>query len=151
FVSASIGLLVTEPGSRPPGSSDALRAADQALYAAKAAGRNQVTEFQPSLLDEGRQRARTGAELQRAVAKEELVLHYQPIVKLDEGRITGIEALVRWTPSGGRTLSPAEFIPLAEQTGLIIDIGTWVLRRACRDARAWNQRYGVSLGVNVSG
>jgi diguanylate cyclase (GGDEF)-like protein len=149
-LSASIGLLITEPDARPPGSSEGLRDVDQALYAAKAAGRNRVAEFSPTLLAQRLRAARTSTALHSAVVKDELLLHYQPIIGLDDGRIAGLESLVRWWPIGGEMVPPAEFIPVAEQTGLINEIGNWVLRRACRDARPWNERYGVPIGVNVS-
>jgi diguanylate cyclase len=151
FLSASIGLLITEPGARTPGSSEGLRDVDQALYAAKAAGRNRMAEFHPSLLEQRLHDARASTGLHHATAKNELLLHYQPLVALDDRRIVGVEALVRWQPHGQKMVSPAEFIPVAERTGLIIEVGTWVLRQACRDARAWHERYGIPVGVNVSG
>jgi EAL domain-containing protein (putative c-di-GMP-specific phosphodiesterase class I) len=150
-LSASVGLLVTEPGSRPPGSVGGLRDVDQALYAAKEAGRNRVSEFDRRLLAQRMREARTSTALHRAVAKGELLLHYQPIVALDHGDIAGVEALVRWRTPGGENVPPSEFIPVAEQTGLINEIGAWVLEQACRDACAWHDRYGIAVGVNVSG
>jgi EAL domain-containing protein (putative c-di-GMP-specific phosphodiesterase class I) len=93
------------------------------------------------------------ARLQRAVANEEFVVHYQPIVHLGTGQVVGAEALVRWRPPGGELLLPDSFIPLAEETGLINDIGALVLRQACRDAREWcrpgPRRFSIS--VNLSG
>jgi EAL domain-containing protein (putative c-di-GMP-specific phosphodiesterase class I) len=90
-------------------------------------------------------------ELRHAVSQEDLFLHYQPIVALQDGRVVGVEALARWRPRGEEMVPPSEFIPVAEQAGLIVDIGTWVLRQACRDASAWYLEHGLSVGVNVSG
>jgi diguanylate cyclase (GGDEF)-like protein len=151
YLSTSVGLLITDPGTRPPGPSEGLRDADQALYVAKASGRDRVAEFHPDDLAARMQRARTTTRLRQAVARGELRLHYQPIVSLEDSRITAVEALVRWQPDGQALVPPSEFISIAEQTGLIIDIGTWVLRRACRDTAAWNEQYGIGVGVNVSG
>jgi EAL domain-containing protein (putative c-di-GMP-specific phosphodiesterase class I) len=91
------------------------------------------------------------SELRHAVLRNELILHYQPIVALDDGRVVGVEALVRWPSRDRGMVSPSEFIPAAEQTGLIVDIGTWVLRQACTDAAPWYVQYGTPVGVNVSG
>jgi EAL domain-containing protein (putative c-di-GMP-specific phosphodiesterase class I) len=151
FLSASVGLVITEPGGRPPDASEGLRDADQALYAAKAAGGNRSAEFHPRLLDERLRQTRLTNELRRAVSRHELRLHYQPIVSLDDGRIVGVEALVRWPSRDNGLVAPSEFIPVAEQTGLIVDIGNWVLGQACRDISNWYGRFGTSVGVNVSG
>jgi diguanylate cyclase (GGDEF)-like protein len=151
FSSASVGLLITEPSQRPAGSSACLRDVDQALYAAKAAGKNRVLEFHPNLGAEHLDQARISTGLRYALSHDELLLHYQPIVALRSGGITAAEALVRWQPAHAEPVPPAEFIPVAEQSGLIIDIGAWVLRQACRDACSWYAEYGIAVGVNVSG
>jgi diguanylate cyclase (GGDEF)-like protein len=151
FVSTSIGLLITDPGTRPPNPSDGLRNVDQALYVAKAAGRDRVAEFRPDELATRMQQARASSLLRQAVARNELLLHYQPIVSLHDSRIVAVEALVRWQPEGQEIVPPLEFITVAEQTGLIIEIGTWVLRQACRDTAPWHTQYGISLSVNISG
>jgi len=151
FLSASLGLVITDAGAHPPRASEGLRDVDQALYAAKAAGRNRMAEFHPRLLDERLHQARMTTELRHAVSQKELFLHYQPIVAMHDGRVVGVEALARWRLRGREMVSPSEFIPVAEQTGLIIDIGTWVVRQACRDAGPWYLEHGLSVGVNVSG
>jgi diguanylate cyclase (GGDEF)-like protein len=151
FFSASVGLVVTDVGARPPGASDGLRDADQALYSAKKAGGNRVVEFHPGLLDERMRRARMTTELRHAVSHKELMLHYQPIVGLEDGDVVGVEALARWQQPGGAMVAPFEFISLAEQTGLINELGRWVLHQACHDASPWYQEYGTMIGVNVSG
>jgi diguanylate cyclase (GGDEF)-like protein len=151
YFSASVGLVITDSGNHPPSAAEGLRDADQAMYAAKAAGRNRVAEFSPSLLDERLHRAWMTAELRHAVSRKELILHYQPVVGLENGELIGVEALARWRLDGLTAIPPSEFIPLAEQAGMIIDIGTWVLRQACQDADPWYREHGTRMGVNVSG
>jgi EAL domain-containing protein (putative c-di-GMP-specific phosphodiesterase class I) len=151
LISASVGLVITPAGERPPSAAEGLRDVDQALYAAKASGRNRVSEFNPRLLDERLHLARMTTELRQAVSRKELTVHYQPIVALDSGRVVGVEALVRWPLASGLMVPPAEFIPVAEQAGLISDIGAWVLRRACRDGMHWYLDHGITIAVNVSG
>jgi diguanylate cyclase (GGDEF)-like protein len=151
FFSASAGLVVTEVGACPPAAADGLRDADLALYAAKAAGRNRVAEFNSRLRDEHLRRAWMTAELRHAVSRNDLTLHYQPVIRLENGEVVGFEALARWRLDDGTMVPPSEFIPLAEQAGLIVELGTWILRQACRDAGPWHAEYGTSLGVNVSG
>lgn len=151
FLSASIGLLVSAATMQPPNSSEALRDVDQALYAAKTAGRNRIVQFHPRLRAERLDQARISAGLRNALARDEFVLHYQPIVALRGGAIVAAEALLRWRRGPGDLVSPGEFIPVAEQVGLIVDIGAWVVRQACHDARAWYVEHGIPVGVNVSG
>ena len=151
YLSASIGLLVVDPTETPLEPSEALRDADLALYAAKNLGKNRVVAFEPRLRSERQERVRISAGLQRALSHGELRLNYQPIIHLLTGDILAVEALVRWRPPGGQSMPPAQFIPVAEATGLITALGARVLRQACRDARRWHEQYGVAVSVNVSG
>jgi EAL domain-containing protein (putative c-di-GMP-specific phosphodiesterase class I) len=132
-------------------SADALRDADLALYAAKDAGKNQIVRFEPGLRAAADRHGELTAGLRRAVAGDELTVHYQPVVNLVDGRITAVEALLRWTPPDGVPVPPTTFIPVAETTGLIVPIGWWVLHRACTEARRWFTDQGICVTVNVSG
>nr|WP_240942138.1 bifunctional diguanylate cyclase/phosphodiesterase [Planosporangium thailandense] len=147
-LTASAGMLVADG---PLAEGEALRRADLALYAAKDAGKNQVTVYAPELAAARDRRIRLIADLRRALANEEFTVHYQPVVELDTGRVTAVEALVRWTPPGQPPIPPMDFIPAAEESGLIGQLGTWVLRRSLRDVGDWYERYGISVTVNVSG
>ncbi|GGM14118.1 putative bifunctional diguanylate cyclase/phosphodiesterase [Dactylosporangium sucinum] len=146
-VTTSVGSLHFAAPTTP---SEALRNADLALYAAKAAGKNRLAVYEPRLAVERHEHMRISAALRRAVAEEEFVVNYQPVVDLATGRVTAVEALLRWSPEG-TPVPPLEFIPIAEQYGLIVPIGAWVLRQACRDVRSWHERFGISVTVNVSG
>jgi diguanylate cyclase (GGDEF)-like protein len=147
-VTASVGMLA--PGNHHT-ASEALRDADLALSAAKGGGRDRLAEFRPELREERLQQARLAAGLRMALDGDELTLHYQPVVDLDTGEPIAMEALARWSPSGGEAIPPAQFIPVAEQTGLVIPLGARVLREACAQGRVWHERYGLSMSVNISG
>jgi diguanylate cyclase (GGDEF)-like protein/PAS domain S-box-containing protein len=126
--------------------------ADAALYRAKEFGRDNVQLFSSEMKLGSEGRLFRQEEIRRGLREEEFVLHYQPQVSLETGRIVGVEALVRWRHPELGLLPPGDFIPLAEQTGLIVKLGDWVLRSACRQARRW-QRDGlppVTVSVNVS-
>nr|BFE89318.1 hypothetical protein GCM10020093_119200 [Planobispora longispora] len=146
-VTASVGLYMIAEAVE---AQDVLRDADLALYAAKAAGKNQISVFHPGLRVEQLDQARITEGLRRALAREEFVLNYQPVVDLATGRIQAVEALLRWwSPEG--IMPPDRFIPAAEESGLIVPIGVYALRRACADAARWYERYGIAVTVNVSG
>ncbi|SHM34200.1 putative bifunctional diguanylate cyclase/phosphodiesterase [Cryptosporangium aurantiacum] len=127
-----------------------LRDADLALYAAKQNGKNQVAVFSAALRAAHAERATLAAGLHQAVARNEFVLHYQPVVDVVTGRAEMIEALIRWAPPGGDLVLSRDFFAVAEAAGLSVPIGAWVLPTACAEARRWHERYGVSLAVNVS-
>jgi diguanylate cyclase (GGDEF)-like protein len=150
FISTSIGIYAPAPGDEPVTASDALRSADMALYAAKAAGKNRVAAFRPDLESAQANRTRLSTGLQRALANNELSVEYQPIVDVPSYRVVALEALLRWTPRGQDRIPPSEFIPIAEETGLIAAIGQWVLQQACHDVRPWYARHGIAVAVNVS-
>ncbi|MFI5496397.1 putative bifunctional diguanylate cyclase/phosphodiesterase [Actinoplanes sp. NPDC051859] len=147
-LTTSIGLHTVRA---PATVADSLRDADLALYAAKGAGKNQVAVYTDRLLSERQDYAQTVAGLRRALRDNEFVLHYQPLVDLATGTVRGVEALLRWTPPGGRPVPPDAFIPIAEQSGLIGAIGDWVLRQACTEALPWFERHGTTVSVNVAG
>jgi len=129
-----------------------LGAADAAMYRAKQSGRNAFQFFTADINQRTRARAQLGAELRRALERREFALHYQPKIDLASGRPCGAEALLRWEhPERGR-IAPVEFIPVLEETGLIVPVGEWVLRKACEDIKAW-QRLGMPampVAVNLS-
>ncbi len=125
-----------------------LRNADLALYRAKAEGRRTWRFFEPEMNAFAQARRALETDLRLALAHEHLAVHYQPIVNAATGRITGFEALLRWTHPSRGPVSPAEFIAVAEDVGLIVPMGAWVLRQACREAACWPE--GVRVAVNLS-
>ncbi|MDM7830875.1 putative bifunctional diguanylate cyclase/phosphodiesterase [Cellulomonas edaphi] len=146
-ITASIGVRLLEGATT---AEDVLREADLAMYAAKGAGKNQVCVFHAGLLADHVGRLELAEGLGHAVSRDEIVVQFQPVVALDTRQVIAVEALARWHPASGLVM-PDQFIPVAEETGLIVPIGEHVLRRACRDARAWYEQHGVALHVNVSG
>ncbi|OQP86629.1 histidine kinase [Rhizobium rhizosphaerae] len=126
--------------------------ADVAMYAAKRRGRNTLVQFRPSMALEAQAKLRNIEELRQAIAQQQFQLEYQPLIELETGHIFGVEALLRWMhPVRGR-ISPADFIPLAEETGLIVPLGAWILQTACAQAAAWSAKGlpPVTMAVNVS-
>jgi diguanylate cyclase (GGDEF)-like protein/PAS domain S-box-containing protein len=151
FVSTSIGVAVSAAGTSAEAQ---LRQADIALYQAKAAGKAQAALFQAEMSEAVIARLALGTDLRRAVEREEFTLHYQPEVDLRTGVLAGLEALVRWRHPERGWIPPAEFIPLAEETGLILALGRWVLSAACRQVAAWQalrpKEPPLVVSVNVS-
>jgi diguanylate cyclase (GGDEF)-like protein/PAS domain S-box-containing protein len=149
-VGASIGVAVSNGALTVD---EILRNADTAMYAAKDAGKGTVRVFETGMHKRVLDRLELSGELQRAIDTGEMVLDYQPIVDIDHGRMVGCEALVRWShPVRGR-LSPSEFIDLAEDTGLIVPLGAWVLDTACGQAARWQRTFpalDLTVSVNVS-
>ncbi|HZG38737.1 MAG TPA: EAL domain-containing protein, partial [Nodosilinea sp.] len=152
FVSASIGIALGT--SRHQTGADLLRDADIAMYRAKASGKGRYALFDPQMHLQVLREMHLEDALRRAIEHQELILHYQPIVNLSNGQIKGFEVLARWPHSQHGMISPTEFIPIAEETGLIIPLGRWVLRTACAQFSQWRQRFpavrAMGLSVNLS-
>jgi diguanylate cyclase (GGDEF)-like protein len=150
-VDASVGIAT----SSTPGSDDLLRNADLAMYRAKGLGKGRHQMFEPGMHVAVLERLELEVDLQRALERGEMALHYQPIVELGSGHIVGLEGLVRWHHPTRGLIQPDGFIPLAEETGQIHRLGQWVLERAARDAVVWNSGVRaddpVMVGVNLSG
>ena len=152
FTSASIGIALSSSAYERP--EYLVRNADMAMYRAKAAGQARFEVFDRAMHAHALARLQLETDLRRAVERQEFVLHYQPIISLDSGRICGVEALIRWAHPDRGMMSPDQFIPIAEETGLILPIGKWVIAEACRQVREWRERFGAevlaSVGVNLS-
>jgi diguanylate cyclase (GGDEF)-like protein len=146
FVNASIGISFSA-GAGGTGE-DLIRTADLAMYQAKRNGKGRYETFEQALHDRLMQTVDLDADLRRAVECDEFVVHYQPIMDLASGRVCAAEALVRWRHPRRGLVVPGEFVPLAEETGLIVPIGGWVLHEACRQAAAWPD--GVTVSINLS-
>ncbi|HSO94171.1 MAG TPA: EAL domain-containing protein, partial [Candidatus Dormibacteraeota bacterium] len=152
-VHASIGIAALVSGEEA--AEDLLKNADVAMYIAKARGKGRYIEYEESLHRAAIDRMELEREMQEALAHQEFVLHYQPVIMLETGAIHSVEALVRWQHPRRGLLYPADFISMAEQTGLIAELGRWVLQQAARDVRRWQVRYPsnppMMVSVNVSG
>ncbi len=127
-----------------------LQNADAAMYAAKQAGRNQYAFFTPELRERAVHRLSLDSELRRAIARDDLLLHYQPIVRADDGAIEGLEALVRWQREDGSVIPPMDFVPMAEENGLVVPIGEWVLDRAVAQLAEWDRETTAEVGMSVN-
>jgi diguanylate cyclase (GGDEF)-like protein/PAS domain S-box-containing protein len=149
FVGASIGIALSGAEVRLP--DDLLRQADAAMYAAKSRGKGHSQVFEPGMQAQPMQRLTLEADLRRALERDELRLYYQPIVDLHTGQVRGVEALLRWQHPERGLVPPDQFVPLAEETGLIVPIGRWVLQEACRQAREWRDGGpALVMSVNIS-
>ncbi|HYY98007.1 MAG TPA: EAL domain-containing protein [Pyrinomonadaceae bacterium] len=153
FTSVSIGIALSDTGYERP--EDVVRDADTAMYRAKAAGKSRYEIFDTGMHSRAVALLRLENDLRRAVEREEFIVHYQPIVSLFNDSIQGFEALVRWRHPERGLVTPSEFIPVAEETGLIIPLGRWVLREACRQMHQLQAASAgprpLSLSVNLSG
>ncbi len=158
---ASVGIAARPAGAAGAagrdreGVDDLLRDADAAMYTAKAAGKGRHAAFDPAAHAALLGRLELEADLRRAIDRAEFILHYQPIIDLETSALVGMEALVRWIHPERGLIPPDAFIPLAEETGLIVPLGRWALREACRQACEWRRRYPTEpprrIAVNLSG
>jgi diguanylate cyclase (GGDEF)-like protein len=151
FTSVSVGIAFAQGGDS---AQDVLRHADIAMYHAKARGRSRYEVFDGAMDLAARTRQQLEYDLRRAIQRHELRVYYQPEVEIETGRLVGMEALVRWEHPHRGLISPADFLSVAEETGLIVPIGRWVLLEACRQARLWQTQYGdvgLMVSVNLSG
>ena len=152
FTAASVGIaLSTTPYDRPE---DLLRDANIAMHRAKDQGRARYEIFHPMMYTNAVALLQLETDLRRAIERNEIELHYQPIISLRSQRLSGFEALLRWRHPIRGWVSPLEFVPIAEQTGLIVPIGAWVLREACRQMQVWQSQFGgdglLTINVNLS-
>jgi len=150
-VGASVGIARAEPGAT---ADDVLRNADVAMYHAKSRGRGVCQVFEPYMHEAAVERLTLEGDLRRALACGEFHVDFQPIVELETSRIVGVETLLRWAHPTRGAVSPARFIPLAEETGLIVPLGAWVLREACMQVSSWRahgEHADLHVTVNLSG
>ena len=150
YVGASIGIAVY-PGDGQS-SAELIRNADAAMYRAKSQGRNTFSHYEPALTERARERFELERSLRKAMAMEELSLHFQPLVDLASGRCVGAEALLRWNSHRHGQVPPVTFVSLAEDTGLIVPIGSWAIHQACRQGKHWldSGRDLPTIAVNLS-
>jgi predicted signal transduction protein with EAL and GGDEF domain len=148
FISTSIGIAMGTPCYQS--SAELLRDADIAMYRAKAQGKARYALFDPQMHLQVLREMHLEEALRRALEHQELEVHYQPIVDLRTGQIDRFEALARWPNSAYGPVSPGEFIPIAEETGLIIPLGAWVLDTACEQFSQWRQRFAMAQDLSIS-
>lgn len=151
--SASIGIVIEANRYEQP--EDSLRDADIAMYQAKRLGKARFEIFKPHMREQALARLELETDLRHALERKELELYYQPIVSLTTEQITGFEALLRWRSPTRGLVSPLDFIPIAEETGLIVPIGHWIIREACFQIRTWQEKFPkappLTVSVNISG
>ena len=152
FASASMGIAHSDNDYKTP--EEILRDAELAMYRAKREGKSQSIVFQPQFRQSSLSPIDLDTDLRRALDRDEMELHYQPIISMRDRTISGFEALLRWSHRSRGVISPNEFIPLAEETGLIYDLGQWVLGKACKQIAAWNKSKKkedqLEISINLS-
>ena len=150
-ISASVGISISPDDA--PDIIELLKFADIAMYEAKKKGRNTYVYFSEKMNNQASRRMELNSALRNAILREELWLAYQPQVDLETSQLVGMEALIRWTRANGENVSPAEFIPIAEENGLIVRIGEWVVESVCKQIRRWRDQdlLPPSVAINVSG
>jgi diguanylate cyclase (GGDEF)-like protein/PAS domain S-box-containing protein len=148
FISVSIGIALYPSDGNS--AEEILKNADMAMSHIKKRGKDNLSYFTESLNEKAQKRARLEKSLRRAISKDEFVVYYQPKVDIQSGKITGMEALVRWEQPDGKLVPPGDFIPVAEKTGLILPIGEIVMRKACRQTFKWQKNYNPPLRVSVN-
>ncbi len=147
FVTASVGVaMYPRDGTTVV---DLLRNSDVAMYSVKNQGRNASAVYGPHLAGRGREKLELESALHKAIERQELVLHYQPVIDVRAGRMLGAEALMRWQRDG-KLVPPGDFIPLAEETGLIVPLSEWALRESARQAKVWQQAFGFAESIAVN-
>lgn len=147
YLTASIGFAMSKPGATAPAM---LQEAHFAMHHAKRSGKDRAQVFEPEMLQGPQFRLGIETDLRRALEEDQISVHYQPIFSVQTGEIEGFEALARWHHPERGQVSPADFIPVAEDTGMIIDLGNQILLKACRQCREWNQRFGADWTMNVN-
>jgi diguanylate cyclase (GGDEF)-like protein len=147
-IGTSVGIAVAPSDGINP--DQLTRNADLALYRAKSEGRGTYRSFEPEMDEQLQTRRSLERDLRNALDNGELALHYQPIINLERDELCGFEALLRWTHPERGSISPTEFIPIAEEAGLILSIGEWVLRRACNDATSWPDHLKVAVNLSAA-
>ncbi len=153
FTSASIGIALSSEGYNKP--DEIMRDADLTMYSAKEQGRARYEIFNSSLHERAITRLQLETDMRRGIEREEFLIYYQPISCLETGKLAGFEALARWKHPTRGIVSPGEFIPVAEETGTIIPLGTWILQKACQQMQLWHEKYphksSLQISVNLSG
>ncbi len=148
YITASIGITLFPNDGESI--SQLLKNADQAMYRAKKLGRNRFSYFTPAMQDTAQKYLQILTDLRSAIAEQQFQLHYQPIVDLTTGQILKAEALIRWYHPSMGLISPADFIPIAEESGLIIEIGDWVFKNAAQQAKYWLDTYGLTIQISIN-